>query len=197
MDEKSLKTSDPGHLICAGFQIGRQGSCKGDSGGPLQYQDILGFYMIFLCTLTCYCSKTAQSIMTQSKAESKVLNRIVKNLQQCILLNVILLINVEPFFQFKNCIFIIAHKHRKHFTFNLWWSVFSPKWVFTEVCFHRSGFSPKWVFTKCPYKAPIHRTSFSPKRRVFTDSISSPNGHWYYRFIGRIYSIPKLVSDLL
>ncbi len=44
MDEKSFKTLGPGHLICAGFQIGRQGSCKGDSGGPLQYQDFSGSF---------------------------------------------------------------------------------------------------------------------------------------------------------
>ena len=61
-------------------------------------------------------------------------------------------------------------------------SSFLVERVFTEVAFHRRGISPKWHFTECPYKAPIHRTSFSPKRRVFTDSISSPNGHWYYSF---------------
>jgi len=32
----------PEHLICAGVDIGRQGSCNGDSGGPLQYRETEG-----------------------------------------------------------------------------------------------------------------------------------------------------------
>jgi hypothetical protein len=68
--------------------------------------------------------------------------------------------------------------------------------VFTEAGFHRSGFSPKRVFTEHSYKWSVHRTSFSPKRRVFTSSLSSPNIPKYYSFIGHIYSIPQLVSDL-
>ncbi len=29
------------HILCAGATVGSQGSCRGDSGGPLMYQDSL------------------------------------------------------------------------------------------------------------------------------------------------------------
>ena len=41
--EKRVKEKLPqlfqDHLLCAGTTVGRQGSCKGDSGGPLLYYD--------------------------------------------------------------------------------------------------------------------------------------------------------------
>ena len=47
--EKKIQEAIPqlfqGHLICAGDDEGNQGSCEGDSGGPLMYKDDDGRYI--------------------------------------------------------------------------------------------------------------------------------------------------------
>jgi len=39
------------HILCAGATIGSQGSCKGDSGGPLMYHDSLTDQWIQIATV--------------------------------------------------------------------------------------------------------------------------------------------------
>ncbi len=37
--QKKLPDLFPNHILCAGSDVGGQGSCKGDSGGPLLFYD--------------------------------------------------------------------------------------------------------------------------------------------------------------